>query len=255
MVYYFLHSGTPNYISPEIVSRQPYGLSADVWSLGCMMVTMLTGSPPFSSNEVRNTLDKISRLDYSLPRYLSTSARDLIGMMLQLDAKQRPSVKELLRHNFFNGPVVKLENKGEHSYVNDRSIVSRQENGSRIDSMYNSKVSHSAPRPKSMVPQTNIKPSNENVKSHRSISNMASNENSHRVSSNRSSSRRTLTESNSNMQRENSILKHSISAPSLTSQNNMPSSNSDTRWHSNQEIAPIKKQEVLLPRKRIQYLK
>jgi serine/threonine protein kinase len=39
--------GTPNYISPEIVSRVPYGLSSDVWSLGCMMYTLLTGSPPF----------------------------------------------------------------------------------------------------------------------------------------------------------------------------------------------------------------
>lgn len=39
--------GTPNYISPEIVSRMPYGLSSDVWSLGCMLVTLLTGSPPF----------------------------------------------------------------------------------------------------------------------------------------------------------------------------------------------------------------
>ena len=39
--------GTPNYVSPEIVSRLPYGLSSDVWSLGCMMVTLLTGTPPF----------------------------------------------------------------------------------------------------------------------------------------------------------------------------------------------------------------
>jgi serine/threonine protein kinase len=39
--------GTPNYLSPEIVSRLPYGLSSDVWSLGCMMVTLLTGNPPF----------------------------------------------------------------------------------------------------------------------------------------------------------------------------------------------------------------
>jgi serine/threonine protein kinase len=39
--------GTPNYISPEVVQRQPYGLSTDIWSLGCMLVTMLTGCPPF----------------------------------------------------------------------------------------------------------------------------------------------------------------------------------------------------------------
>ena len=40
--------GTPNYISPEILARRPYGLSSDIWSLGCIFLTLLTGTPPFS---------------------------------------------------------------------------------------------------------------------------------------------------------------------------------------------------------------
>ena len=39
--------GTPNYISPEIVRRQPYGLSTDLWSLGCILYALLVGHPPF----------------------------------------------------------------------------------------------------------------------------------------------------------------------------------------------------------------
>lgn len=39
--------GTPNYISPEIVSRKPYGLASDVWSVGCMFYIMITGVAPF----------------------------------------------------------------------------------------------------------------------------------------------------------------------------------------------------------------
>jgi serine/threonine protein kinase len=39
--------GTPNYISPEVISNRPYGLSTDLWSLGCIMFAMLTGKPPF----------------------------------------------------------------------------------------------------------------------------------------------------------------------------------------------------------------
>ncbi|KAJ3040632.1 Serine/threonine-protein kinase plk4 [Rhizophlyctis rosea] len=68
--------GTHNYISPEIVSRQPYGLMSDVWSLGCMLVVILTGTPPFEA--VRNTLEKVSRVEYRLPKNLSDEAKDLI---------------------------------------------------------------------------------------------------------------------------------------------------------------------------------
>lgn len=39
--------GTPNFISPEVIDRQPVGLSSDLWSLGCMLYTMLVGYPPF----------------------------------------------------------------------------------------------------------------------------------------------------------------------------------------------------------------
>ncbi|KAJ3288609.1 Serine/threonine-protein kinase plk4 [Rhizoclosmatium sp. JEL0117] len=74
--------GTPNYISPEIVSRQPYGLSSDLWSLGCMLVTILTGKPPFDSQAVKSTLDKVSRVEYYLPDSISNEARDLIGRLL-----------------------------------------------------------------------------------------------------------------------------------------------------------------------------
>lgn len=75
--------GTPNYISPEIVSRQPYGLSSDVWALGCMMVTLLTGSPPFHASAVKNTLERVARVDYSLPSYVSVEATDLIRRLLR----------------------------------------------------------------------------------------------------------------------------------------------------------------------------
>lgn len=39
--------GTPNYISPEVIQNKPYGLSTDLWSLGCIMYALMTGKPPF----------------------------------------------------------------------------------------------------------------------------------------------------------------------------------------------------------------
>ncbi|KAJ3204106.1 hypothetical protein HDU67_009773, partial [Dinochytrium kinnereticum] len=94
--------GTPNYISPEIVSRQPYGLSADFWSLGCMLYTVLTGKPPFDSKVVKNTLDKVTRAEYTLPDHLSASARDLIQKLLMKEPQKRLPLAQVMRHPWFS---------------------------------------------------------------------------------------------------------------------------------------------------------
>ena len=52
--------GTPNYISPEIINRQPYGLASDMWSFGCILYACLTGSPPFESSSIKDTFLKLS---------------------------------------------------------------------------------------------------------------------------------------------------------------------------------------------------
>ncbi|KAJ3158441.1 Serine/threonine-protein kinase plk4 [Geranomyces michiganensis] len=102
--------GTPNYISPEIVSRLPYGLTSDVWSLGCMVVTLLTGKPPFESKAVKSTLDKVTRVEYTLPANLSPDVRDLVHRLLQKDPKKRLALTKVLSHPFFNptSPVSSL---------------------------------------------------------------------------------------------------------------------------------------------------
>ncbi|KAJ3123831.1 hypothetical protein HK098_001622 [Nowakowskiella sp. JEL0407] len=100
--------GTPNYISPEIVSRQPYGLTSDVWSLGCMLVTLLTGTPPFESEAVKTTLDRVSKGEYTLPHSISFHARDLIHQLLQKNPSQRIPINKILEHPFFDGRMKNL---------------------------------------------------------------------------------------------------------------------------------------------------
>ena len=51
--------GTPNYISPEVIQNRPYGLQTDLWSLGCILYAMLTGTPPFECSTVQDTLVRI----------------------------------------------------------------------------------------------------------------------------------------------------------------------------------------------------
>jgi serine/threonine protein kinase len=112
--------GTPNYISPEIVSRLPYGLASDTWSIGCMMVTMLTGSPPFQSEQVKSTLERVTRGEYTLPSNISSSARSMITSLIQKDPKRRPTMLNLLKHDFFHGPIQKLS---VQSVSNDHKIL------------------------------------------------------------------------------------------------------------------------------------
>ncbi|KAJ3392903.1 hypothetical protein HDU92_008125 [Lobulomyces angularis] len=101
--------GTPNYISPEIVKRQPYGLASDAWSLGCMIVTLLTGSPPFECDEVKNTLQNVANHHYICPASFSREITDLINALLQKDPVKRPKMSWLLQHQFFDTSLLNSE--------------------------------------------------------------------------------------------------------------------------------------------------
>lgn len=92
--------GTPNYISPEIATRSAHGLESDVWSLGCMFYTLLVGKPPFDTDTVKNTLNKVVLADYEMPAFLSREAQDLIYKLLRKNPADRLSLSSVLDHPF-----------------------------------------------------------------------------------------------------------------------------------------------------------
>ena len=92
--------GTPNYISPEVVSRASHGLPADVWGLGCMFYTLLVGQPPFDTDAVLSTLNKVVMSDYQIPSFISYEARDLIDKLLKKNPNERISLEQVLQHKF-----------------------------------------------------------------------------------------------------------------------------------------------------------
>ncbi|KAJ2667016.1 hypothetical protein IW148_000435 [Coemansia sp. RSA 1199] len=95
--------GTPSYISPEIIARQPYGLASDVWALGCLFVTLVTGTQPFRGT-TRITEHVVRAIH--LPHDLSSEARHLVRALLRVDPRQRIRSDELLAHPFFNSMLV-----------------------------------------------------------------------------------------------------------------------------------------------------
>ncbi|CAG9330163.1 unnamed protein product [Blepharisma stoltei] len=97
--------GTPNYIAPEILDgKQGYSYEVDIWSLGIVAYTLLVGKPPFETSDVKNTYRRIRMNDYSFPDHvpLSEQSKSLITRILVNDPSKRPSIDEMLDHEFFH---------------------------------------------------------------------------------------------------------------------------------------------------------
>lgn len=94
--------GTPNYIAPEILNKVGHSFEVDVWSIGCIMYTLLVGKPPFETNSLKETYSKIKKVEYRLPANMKKPASHMIKQMLNLDPVQRPKVSQLLYFDFFN---------------------------------------------------------------------------------------------------------------------------------------------------------
>ncbi|KPP66167.1 mitogen-activated protein kinase kinase kinase 3-like [Scleropages formosus] len=94
-------TGTPYWMSPEVISGEGYGRKADVWSLGCTMVEMLTEKPPWAEYEAMAAIFKIATQPTNpvLPSHTSENARDFLRRIF-VEARHRPSAEELLRHPF-----------------------------------------------------------------------------------------------------------------------------------------------------------
>jgi len=96
--------GCPAYVSPEILNSNGWysGRSADVWSLGVMLYTMLVGRYPFHDTEPGALFNKIRRGKFTIPDFLSSKARCLVRSILQRDPADRLTAREILDHPWFH---------------------------------------------------------------------------------------------------------------------------------------------------------
>ncbi|KAM1180465.1 hypothetical protein ACFX13_019878 [Malus domestica] len=100
--------GTAFWMAPEVVNRksQGYGLPADIWSLGCTVLEMLTGRVPYSNLEWMQALFKIAKGEPpQVPDSLSKDAQDFINRCLHVDPNKRPTAAQLLTHPFLKRPL------------------------------------------------------------------------------------------------------------------------------------------------------
>lgn len=100
--------GTPNYIAPEILNKKGHSYEVDIWSIGCVMYTLLAGQPPFETKSLKDTYSKIRKCDYRLPSTVRKAAAEMIIAMLQSNPDKRPTIGQLLSYEFLaQGPIPK----------------------------------------------------------------------------------------------------------------------------------------------------
>lgn len=93
--------GTPNYIAPEVLGKKGHSYEVDIWSLGCIMYTLLVGKPPFETSSLKETYSRIKKIEYRIPHFIMPSPTSLIQKMLQGDPTARPGIDAILNDDFF----------------------------------------------------------------------------------------------------------------------------------------------------------
>ncbi|CAL5189318.1 unnamed protein product [Lathyrus oleraceus] len=95
--------GTAFWMAPEVVKGKVkgYGLPADIWSLGCTVLEMLTGQIPYYPMECITAMFRIGKGELPpVPDSLSRDARDFILQCLKVNPDDRPTAAQLLDHKF-----------------------------------------------------------------------------------------------------------------------------------------------------------
>ncbi|KAI9661146.1 MAG: serine/threonine protein kinase psk1 [Bathelium mastoideum] len=81
--------GTIEYMAPEVIQGQDYGMAVDYWSLGAIGFDLLTGGPPFTGPNHAKIQDKILKAKLVLPYFLGPDAKDLLTRLLRKEPKKR----------------------------------------------------------------------------------------------------------------------------------------------------------------------
>ncbi|XP_041952316.1 serine/threonine-protein kinase Sgk1 isoform X3 [Alosa alosa] len=98
--------GTPEYLAPEVLHKQPYDRTVDWWCLGAVLYEMLYGLPPFYSRNTAEMYDNILNKPLQLKPNISNAARHLLEGLLQKDRTKRigctDDFTEIKNHMFFS---------------------------------------------------------------------------------------------------------------------------------------------------------
>ncbi|XP_065291561.1 testis-specific serine/threonine-protein kinase 1-like [Dermacentor albipictus] len=102
------YCGSAAYASPEVLQGIPYNPKMyDVWSLGCILFIMVTGTMPFDDTNIKTQIRLQMHRDVRFPpNYsISSSCKSLIRHMLEPDIVKRATLKQVMRHQWLEEGV------------------------------------------------------------------------------------------------------------------------------------------------------
>uniref|UniRef100_A0A9J7XH90 calcium/calmodulin-dependent protein kinase n=1 Tax=Cyprinus carpio carpio TaxID=630221 RepID=A0A9J7XH90_CYPCA len=99
---WFGFAGTPGYLSPEVLRKEPYGKPVDMWACGVILYILLVGYPPFWDEDQHRLYQQIKAGAYDFPSpewdTVTPEAKDLINKMLTINPAKRITAAEALKH-------------------------------------------------------------------------------------------------------------------------------------------------------------
>jgi len=98
--------GTPVYMAPEVIQNHDYSQTCDIWSMGVIAYTLLSGKYPWIANQEQDLYKKIKKgipkQDYD-KKIFSAQAIDCISRMLEVNTAKRLTAAEVFNHPWTNG--------------------------------------------------------------------------------------------------------------------------------------------------------
>jgi len=96
----FTTCGTQIYHSPEMLSKGGYDTRVDIWAIGVLIFELMVGRPPFKSDGEHSMEDNIMNLRINWPESMNIYAKRLITDILKVNPKERPTLENILDHQF-----------------------------------------------------------------------------------------------------------------------------------------------------------
>ncbi|XP_076441848.1 MAP/microtubule affinity-regulating kinase 3-like isoform X4 [Babylonia areolata] len=95
--------GSPPYAAPELFQGKKYdGPEVDVWSLGVILYTLVSGSLPFDGQNLKELRERVLRGKYRIPFYMSTDCENLLKKFLVLNPQKRLSLENIMKDRWIN---------------------------------------------------------------------------------------------------------------------------------------------------------
>nr|XP_054605280.1 calcium/calmodulin-dependent protein kinase type II subunit gamma isoform X15 [Nothobranchius furzeri] len=99
---WFGFAGTPGYLSPEVLRKDPYGKPVDIWACGVILYILLVGYPPFWDEDQHKLYQQIKAGAYDFPSpewdTVTPEAKNLINQMLTINPAKRITAEQALKH-------------------------------------------------------------------------------------------------------------------------------------------------------------